>query len=111
MNVELATRREGATTAVVSVGGEIDNETAPALRDELSAAYGDGVERVVVDLSSTRFLDSSALGALVGANKEHGAQGRLVIVCPDPQLRKVFEISRLNEVFPVHTSLDDALGS
>jgi anti-sigma B factor antagonist len=110
MYLDLASRREG-DTAVVSVGGEVDNDTAPELREALSAAFADGARRVVVDLSGTDFLDSSGLGALVGVSKANAAQGTLVLVCPKPQLRKIFQISRLDEVLAVHPDLDSALKS
>ncbi len=108
MDLQLATRREG-DAAVVSVGGEVDNDTAPQMRQAIATAFTDGASRVVVDLTATDFLDSSGLGALVGASKEHSAQGALVLVCPRPQLRKLFEISRLNEVFEIYDDVVSAL--
>jgi anti-sigma B factor antagonist len=109
MDLQLATRHEGTDAVVVSVRGDVDNDTAPQLREALSAARGDGARRVVVDLSETDFLDSSGLGALVGASKEHAESGPLVLVCPKDNLRKLFEISRLDEVLPIYPSLPLAL--
>lgn len=110
MELQLATRREGEA-AVVAVGGDVDNDTAPQLRQAITTAYKDGATRVVVDLTATDFLDSSGLGALVGASKEHSGQGELVLVCPRPQLRKLFEISRLNEVLQIFDEVGSALAS
>jgi len=110
MELQLATRREG-DAAVVSVGGDVDNDTAPQLRQAITSAFNDGARRVVIDLTATDFLDSSGLGALVGASKEHSGQGELVLVCPRPQLRKLFEISRLNEVFQIYDEVGSALAS
>jgi anti-sigma B factor antagonist len=109
MDLQLATRIERDRAAVVSVRGEVDNDTAPQLRDALSAAFGSGASRVVVDLTETDFLDSSGLGALVGVSKQNADRGPLVLVCPKPNLRKLFEISRLDEVLPVHDTLAAAL--
>jgi len=106
MDLQLATRREG-DAAVVSVGGDVDNDTAPQLRQAIGTAFNDGADRVVVDLTETDFLDSSGLGALVGASKEH--VGELVLVCPRPQLRTLFEISRLTEVFEIYDDVASAL--
>ncbi len=108
MDLQLATRREG-DAAVISVGGDVDNDTAPQLREGIAKAFGDGARRVVVDLSETDFLDSSGLGALVGASKEHTGAGVLTLVCPRPQLLKLFEISRLNEIFEIHNTVASAL--
>ena len=109
MDLQLATRREG-DAAVISVGGDVDNDTAPQLREAIATAFTGGARRVVVDLSATDFLDSSGLGALVGASKEHSGEGELTLVCPRPQLRKLFEISRLNEIFEIHDDVASALG-
>lgn len=108
MDLQLATRREG-DAAVVSVGGDVDNDTAPQLRQAIGMAFNGGTNRVVVDLSATDFLDSSGLGALVGASKEQLGRGELVLVCPRPQLRKLFEISRLNEVLRIYDDVAAAL--
>ena len=109
MDLQLSTQDERDGAVVVSVRGDIDNDTAPQLRDALSAAFGNGASCVVVDLSETDFLDSSGLGALVGASKQNADRGPLLVVCPKPHLRKLFAISRLDEVLPVHDSLPDAL--
>ena len=109
MDLQLATRDERDGAVVVSVGGDVDNDTAQELRDALSAAFEHGATRVIVDLSDTDFLDSSGLGALVGASKQNADRGPLVLVCPKPHLRKLFEISRLDEVLTVHDNLSAAL--
>jgi anti-sigma B factor antagonist len=108
MDLRLNTRVDGAS-AVVSVGGEIDNFTAPQLWDALVAVFDAGAQLGVVDLSETDFLDSSALGVLVGVSKRLiGTSSSLLIVCPKPHLRRLFEISHLDEVIGVFDSLDAA---
>jgi anti-sigma B factor antagonist len=63
----LAVRRSDRGT-VVSVAGELDVATAPALADALAAAAAAG--EVIVDLSATTFADPSTLGVLLGARAE-----------------------------------------
>lgn len=105
MDLARTTRRDGADT-VVSVTGDVDNATAGTLRDTLIAELDDGAQRVVVDLSDTDFLDSSGLGALVAVNKHVQRLDRaLAIVCPRPQLRRLFAISRLDTVLPIFDDL------
>ncbi len=105
MNLEFASRRIGPD-AVVAVRGEIDNATAPQLRGALLAALDSDTRRIVVDLSEIDFVDSSGLGALVGARKQADQSGAtLVIVCPKPHVRRLFEISRLDAVLPLYDEL------
>ncbi len=108
MSLSLSTTTTGAT-AVLAVGGDIDVYTAPELRTALAALIAAGSERVVVDLSGTGFLDSSALGVLVGANKDLAARGgSLRVVCATPNLLKIFEITKLTEVIAVHPTVEAA---
>ena len=109
MDLQLDTRRSGDAT-IVSATGEIDHFSAPQLRSELQAALQAGARRVVVDLTPTEFLDSSGLGALMAVSKQQeGTDSSIVIACPQPHLRKLFAISRLDEVLVVRDSLDEAL--
>ena len=108
MQLQLDTRVDG-DAAVVGVTGEIDNFTAPQLREALLAAFDSGAAVVVVDLSATSFLDSSALGALVGVHKiTQDGHVRMRVACPQPHLRRLFEISHLDEVIDVRDSVDAA---
>ena len=111
MHLRLVTSEVGTAT-VVGVAGEIDNYTAPQLRDALAEALDRGATQLVVDLSETAFLDSSALGVLVGVSKHRSADGHTIaIACPNQQLRRLFEISRLDEVIRVCDSVDAAVAS
>lgn len=97
---------------VVSATGEIDVATAPPLRDRLQALTASGRSTVVVDLLGVTFLDSTALGVLVGALKRcRESGGDLPLVITEPRILKVFEITGLTDVFPIHPTVDDAVGS
>ncbi len=95
-------------TCVISVEGELDLTTAPQLKWVLVDARGEGHDRLIVDLSPTTFIDSTALGVLVGVNRSLGAGGRLTIVCAKASLLRIFELSGLDGVFEIRPTLDDA---
>jgi anti-sigma B factor antagonist len=64
----------------------------------------------VVDLTETRFLDSTALGVLIGAVKRlRPMDGRLVIVNTEPSTAKTFEITGLDQIFSIVETRDDAI--
>lgn len=103
------TDREG--WAVLAVGGEIDVATAPRLREQLIALVNDGKHRIVVDLGAVEFLDSTGLGVLVGALKRvRTHDGDLALVCDEPRILKVFEITGLTKVFAMYDTVDGAVG-
>jgi len=101
-------RGHGGVT-VVEVRGELDLYTAPGLRCVLLRTRA---REVVLDLSAVTFLDTAALGVLVGCHEWAARRGgRLRLVCPQPFLRKVFRITGLDRVFALHDDIDAALAA
>jgi anti-sigma B factor antagonist len=96
---------------IVAAGGELDLHTVPQLRERLHAVLAEpGITHLVIDLSEATFLDSSALGVLVGALKRvKEAGGHLDIVLPTSPLRRIFEITALDRVLVLHETRAEAL--
>jgi anti-sigma B factor antagonist len=95
---------------VVAVAGEIDLFTAPELKQALADAVESGRSRIVVDLTNTTFLDSTALGVLIGAVKRlRSRDGILTIVNTDPNIAKTFEITGLDQIFTIRPTRDEAV--
>ena len=109
VELSVVTRREGVRT-VISVTGEIDVYTAPTLRERLNELVADGEYHLVVDMAGVDFLDSTGLGVLVGGLKRaRSHDGTLQLVCDQEKILKVFRITGLTKVFPIHASLGEAL--
>jgi anti-sigma B factor antagonist len=90
--------------AVIAVHGQADLHTAPELRRAITAALDDGAAGLVVDLSEATFIDSMTLGVLLSAVKRlRPSGGKVGVVCVDPHIRRVFEITLLDRVFSLHT--------
>jgi anti-sigma B factor antagonist len=97
---------------VVAVRGEIDLFTAPELKQKLTDAIEGGKTRIVVDLTQTTFLDSTALGVLIGAVKRlRTRDGALVIVNVDQNIAKTFEITGLDQIFTIVGERDAAVAA
>lgn len=108
MDLSLSNRPAG-THMVVEVGGEIDVYTAPRLREKMVELVNAGHYNLVVDMESVDFLDSTGLGVLVGGLKRvRSHDGSLQIVCTQERLLKIFRITGLTKVFPIHDSVDEA---
>ena len=81
---------------VVGVTGDLDLGSAPQLRREVLDQLAAGARRIAVDLSSTDFVDSMGLGVLVAVLKRvRTHDGELVVICPEPRLRRLFELTEL----------------
>jgi anti-sigma B factor antagonist len=99
--------------AVLSPVGELDAYMAPELREQLhDLAAEESLELLVVDLSRVTFLDSSALGVLVGALRRLRERKRtLRLVEPRPTVRRIFEITLLDRAFAFCATLEEALAA
>ncbi|MFD8518747.1 anti-sigma factor antagonist [Streptomyces capillispiralis] len=107
MDLSLSTETMGDRT-IVRVGGEIDVYTAPKLRELVN----DGSFHLVVDMEGVDFLDSTGLGVLVGGLKRVRAhEGSLRLVCNQERILKIFRITGLTKVFPIHTSVEEAVAA
>ena len=95
---------------VIAVRGQINLFTAPELKQKLGEAIEAGRRQIVVDLTQTSFLDSTALGVLIGAVKRlRSDSGRLVLVNVDTNIAKTFEITGLDQIFTILPSREAAV--
>ena len=63
----------------------------------------------MIDLSATTFMDSTALGVLVGVNRSLDDGTHLAIVCTEPNVLRIFELSGMDGVFAIFGELEQAL--
>ena len=104
-------RRIDGKAHVVAVTGEVDLFTAPEFKQRVLAPIAAGIDRVIVDLTETTFIDSSSLGALIGAHRRLQQRGgRLVVACDTEAIVKTFRITGLDGVFTIVNSVQAALG-
>jgi anti-sigma B factor antagonist len=110
IDAELSSQQVDSETAVLRIGGEVDLYSTPQLKEEIRGLIETGVRHLVVDLSAADYLDSTALGALIGGLKRlREREGDLRLAGPRPRIRKVLEITRLVKVFEVRESVPEAL--
>jgi anti-sigma B factor antagonist len=95
--------------SVIAVEGELDLATAPRLKWMLVDSLDAGRTRLVLDLSRTSFMDSTALGVLVGVNRSLDANARLAVACSCANVLKIFELSGMDGVFTIFPTLEQAL--
>jgi anti-sigma B factor antagonist len=111
VDLSLSTRTEGNKT-IVTVAGEIDVYTAPKLREALIDLVSSGNYHLVVDMEGVEFLDSTGLGVLVGGLKRVRAHdGSLRLVCTEERILKIFRITGLTKVFPIHATVEEAVAA
>jgi anti-sigma B factor antagonist len=94
---------------VIELSGELDSYTCARFRDTMIDVIEQGHPNVVVSMASVEYIDSSGLGTLVGGLKRASEKsGKIAVVCSSSQIRKVFEITGLEKVFPIFEDEKDA---
>ncbi len=102
--------REAHGFTVITVGDTLDASNAEEAKEFFRQLITSGRTRMVVDLSGLGFIDSSGLGALVTALKTaRSSGGEVRLCCLTPQVRSIFQLTRLDKVFTIRDRLEDAL--
>lgn len=95
---------------LLTVAGDVDLGSAPALKLALSRVLGDPSYRdVIIDLSRLSFLDSTGLAVLIGFRRRLDDGRRLVIAAPSDQVLNLFAVTGLSGAFETFVSTEDAL--
>lgn len=90
----------------------IDAHNSGELKEYLLQMIEDGENQIIVQLRHVRFIDSSGLGALLSGNKHILTKsGRLILANIQKQVLSMFELTRLNRVFEIYASLDEAFNN
>jgi anti-sigma B factor antagonist len=96
---------------VVTVGGEIDYGTSPRLKQRIEEHMKGDSRHLVLDLSWTTFVDSTAIGVMMGtANRlREDGRGTLGVVCSDERVLQIFQISGLESAVALYQTCDEAV--
>jgi anti-sigma B factor antagonist len=109
VNFKIETENLETDVPVIELEGEVDVYTAPQLKQQMISMLESGTKQMVVDLTKVDYFDSTALGVLIGGLKRiRERDGNLSLICPNPRIRRVFEITGLDKIFDIYTSADEA---
>lgn len=94
---------------VVDLQGEIDVFASPQVKSSLVELAKNGRTLIVADFGKVSYIDSTGLGALVAALKAaRERDGTIAIVCVNPQIRRIFDITGLVKIFGLFDDVDSA---
>ena len=104
--------RAGDGLGIVALSGEVDIFTAPQFKECMVGLLDVGVDKLVVDLSDVTFIDSTALGVLIGGvRRVHTAGGGMALVVTNRAVERVLSITGLDRIFTIHATREAALES
>jgi len=88
---------------------KLDSNLAPALKSELVVLNTDGVKSIIIDLTSTRYCDSSGLSAILVANRLcKNSNGQFVLTGLQDPVKKLISISQLDTILSITATLPEA---
>ncbi len=109
MNFE---RSEEEWGQLLKLSGEIDLHGSPTLRNELLAIAKEKRPLLLVDFSDVGYIDSSGLATLIEYVKEAAShQGKIALFGLKKKVRTIFDLVRLNELFVIAETQEEALAS
>ena len=103
--------RNADATTVISVSGELDLASSPALEDELERVARSDAQLVVVDLRSLEFMDSTGLSVLVRAHQRAEENGRrLGLVNGSQQVQRLLTLTGVADRLTLTDVPEELLG-
>ncbi|MGW0249682.1 STAS domain-containing protein [Nocardia goodfellowii] len=99
------------SATVLTVAGEVDLATAPALETAIEGVLADQPRALIIDLTGVSFLASAGMAALVAAHQRAGAATTIAVVADGPATSRQLKMTSLDQVFSLYSTLDDALAA
>jgi anti-sigma B factor antagonist len=106
--MDLISSTRNGITCITAKAARIDASVAIQFKDAMRAATAETDGPIILDMSNVDFVDSSGLGAIVAAMKVLGDPGKLELAGLTPDVNKVFRLTRMDSVFTIHDSIEQA---
>lgn len=108
--IGLVTRKNEVT--IISLSGSLDVSVQSKFKEELVNASRHKDDEIILDFEKVSFIDSSCLGVLVSLTKRiREEKGDIKLSQLSSDVRSIFQITRLDNVFEIYDSNDDAVDS
>ncbi|MBO9466378.1 Anti-sigma-B factor antagonist [Pelagimonas phthalicica] len=107
--MEFSTHTQDHVMIVTVEAERIDASVAIAFKDKMREQMGGNAAQYVLDLHKVMFIDSSGLGSIVAAMKLVPQGGKMDLAGLTPAVDKVFRMTRMDSIFTIHGSAQDAL--
>ena len=110
VGVRVTSRVLRAGCVIVALRGELDIESAPALREELLGLLRPGTSRLIIDLSAVDYADASGAAVLVGTGRRAGLLGGwLRLAAPAPEVTRVLSVTGLSRHLVTFPTVSEAI--
>lgn len=95
---------------VLYMEGSLTVATAQDVFSQTVSLLEDGETKFLLQMSAVEFIDSTGLGTIVRLSKRvREAKGELSLAEPQPKILEMFELTRLDKIFPIYKTYEEAL--
>jgi anti-sigma B factor antagonist len=108
--MEIITKHSNKAQILI-LSGRLDGKNPATFKERLAQELLVN-NRIIVDLTKVKYMDSTGLGVLVGSlKKAYAEEGDIRLVNPSAEVRMLMELTRVDKVFQIYGGLEEALGS
>ena len=111
LSMEISAQVEGPLCVLTPQEERIDAAVALAFKDNMRKETADAPDKVILNLGNVTFIDSSGLGAVVATMKHLAPDRQLILAGLNPNVEKVFRLTRMDQVFDIHLKLETAIAA
>jgi len=105
------TERQVGSVTVLALSGKLMLDQAGVLKGKVSGLLESGHPNIVLDLADLSYMDSSGLGQMVSCHTTAVGKGGVKLANVHTRVQDLLVITKLNVVFDVYTSVDEAVAS
>lgn len=104
--------RHVGDAVVVTVRGSVGMQIAPMMNEQLRRIAEEPAKTLVLDLTDLEFIGADGLDAFLSSREiAKMRKGQVKLVNPSNNIRRILELTRLTQVFPIHSSVDEAVSA
>ncbi len=107
--MKFSEEHKGTVLLLEIAEARLEARNAPELRELLIGRIENGSQQIILDLKTVNFMDSSALGALIGGLKKMGPLGTLALAGATGPVLQLLTLTRMDKVFAIYPSASAAL--
>lgn len=110
MDIKIESKALSDGIQSIEIHGEIDVYTSPKVKEMITELIEKQNFNLIINLEGVRYIDSTGLGVLIGALKKvREKDGCINLVCNNPQIKKIFNITGLVKIFGIFKDEEEAL--
>ncbi|MCP3669496.1 MAG: STAS domain-containing protein [Gammaproteobacteria bacterium] len=104
------THRKHNSIDIVMLSNRLTAADISGVRREFNNIINTGNANLLLDITELEFVDSSGLGFLVGTQQEaRKRRGDMVLYNPQLNVRALLELTRLDQIFSIHSEMSEAM--